>query len=446
MTEITTELPPGPSRNVFACMGLYWRGYRKPYDAVLELQEQYGDPITVRMLGTGNVVFTGKPEYVKEVFAMSPDHFTMMDTPRIEFFFGKRSLFTSEGDIHQRDKKMIFPHFRGERMREYANTIVECTRKLCDAHVDQGTSSLMQIAQFTTIEVMLQALLGVRKQEHLEHLTNVFMGWNNAQTPLSGVPALHHNFFGFGPYATLMRYNRQLCSFIDMLIKENRAGEGGEDILSLLVRSKYDDGTSMEDEHITDHIRTLLVAGFDTTANTIAWGIDTLFRHPSLLKTLRDELDGLPADADFDDISKLPWLDATCYELMRLRPPLELIPTRRLSKPLRLGPYELQPGTGVMPCPIMAQRDPTIYEDPNELKPERFLGKRPNVFEYFPFGGGRRLCAGYAFANYQLRLVIGTVLREYNVELAGPPPVPKRYSVVVGPKGDAPAVISRRKR
>ena len=243
-----------------------------------------------------------------------------------------------------------------------------------------------------------------------------------------------------------MKYNQELCDFVQSLIQENRAGEGGSDILSLMVRSQYEDGSVMEDEHIGDHMRTLLVAGFDTTANTIAWGIDTIFRHPQVLKRIKDEVDGMSEDMSLDDLSKLPYLDATCYELMRLRPPLELIPTRKLSKPLRLGPYELMPGTGVMPCPIMTQRDPEIYPDPNEFNPDRFLGKRPNVFEYFPFGGGRRLCAGYAFANYQLRLVIGTIIKEYDVELAGPPPKAKRYSVVVGPAGDTPAVISHRNK
>ena len=98
-----------------------------------------------------------------------------------------------------------------------------------------------------------------------------------------------------------------------------------------------------------------------------------------------------------------------------------------------------------MPCPILTQRNPELYPEPNAFRPERFLGKRPNVFEYFPFGGGRRLCAGYAFANYQMRIVIGTAIREYNIDLQGPAPkATKRYSVVTGPSGRVPAIITRR--
>ncbi len=97
-----------------------------------------------------------------------------------------------------------------------------------------------------------------------------------------------------------------------------------------------------------------------------------------------------------------------------------------------------------MPCPVMAQRNPKLFPNPNEFKPERFIGKRPNSFEYFPYGGGRRLCIGYAFANYQLSLVIGTILKEYDLELMGSAPKAKRYSAVVGPSGTIPVKLTRR--
>ncbi len=442
MSQAIQQLPPGPSQNFFASLWLFYHVVKKPYDALLRLQEKYGDTFAIRTIGTGVTVFTGNPDHVKDVFAMSPDHFTMMDTPRIEFFFGRRSLFTSEGETHRRDKKLIFPHFRGERMRAYADTIVECTRKLCNQNIGKGTVSLLDVAQATTIEVMLQALLGVRRPEHLKEISDVFMGWNAAQNPLLGIPFMHNRLFK--PYREFVHYNQELCRFVQVLIEENRAGDGGTDILSLMVRSQYEDGTFMEDEHITDHMKTLLVAGFDTTANAITWGMDTIFRTPELLRKLREELDSMPEDASLDDMSNLPLLDATCYEMMRLNPPLEMIPTRKLSKPLQMGPYLLPAGYGVMACPIMTQRHSEVYPNPDEFRPERFLGKRPNVFEYFPFGGGRRLCAGYAFANYQLRLVIGTAIKEYDFDVVGQAPKAKRYSVVVGPGGNTPTIVSKR--
>lgn len=443
MTNQLQVLPPGPSKNFFASLWLFYHVVKRPYDALLKLQDEFGDTFAARTVGTGTTVFTGNPDHVKDIFAMSPDHFTMMDTPRIEFFFGKRSLFTSEGDTHRRDKKLIFPHFRGERMRAYSDTIVECARKVYSEQLDQGTVSLLDVSQTTTIEIMLQALLGVRKPEHLKEICDVFMGWNAAQNPMLGIPFLHNRFFK--PYREFIHYTKELSKFVQALIEENRAGEGGPDILSLMVRSQYEDGSYMEDQHISDHMRTLLVAGFDTTANAITWGLDNIFRMPDLLKRLREEIDAMPEDAKLDDMAHLPLLDATCYEMMRLNPPLEMIPTRKLSKPLQMGSYMLPAGTGVMACPIMAQRDPKIFPDPHKFKPERFLGKRPNVFQYFPFGGGRRLCAGYAFANYQLRLVIGTAIKEFDLELKGPDPHAKRYSVVVGPGGGTPTVFRRRK-
>jgi cytochrome P450 len=444
MSEELQSLPEGPSKNLFLSLLLYVKVVSSPYDGLLKLQEKFGDTFPIRVIGNpGVTIFTGNPQYVKEIFALHPDHFTMMDTHRIQFFFGKRSLFTSEGDTHQKDKKLIFPHFRGERMRAYATTIQECIRKLCDQRLGQGVFSITDLAQSVTIETMLQALLGVRKAEHLDKLINVFMNWNDAQSPFLGIPALQTTYFK--PYRDFIKTKTELGQFIQSLIKENRLGEGGADILSLMVRSRYEDGSAMEDEHITDHMRSLFIAGFDTTANTISWGLDTIFRNPQLLAKLREEIDSLPEDGDIDEMAKLPYLDATCYELMRLNPPLEIIPTRKLSKPMQLGPHLLEPGTGLMPCPILTQRNPELYPEPNAFKPERFLGKRPNVFEYFPFGGGRRLCAGYAFANYQMRLVIGTAIKEYDISLqAEAPKATKRYSVVTGPSGRVPAIITRR--
>ena len=143
---------------------------------------------------------------------------------------------------------------------------------------------------------------------------------------------------------------------------------------------------------------------------------------------LRDEIDGLPDDADIDALAKLPYLNATCYELMRLNPPLEIIPTRKLSEPMQLGPYTLEPGTGLMPCPILTQPNPELYPRTRVIfKPERFLGKRPNVFEYFPFGGGgdfARLC----ICELPNEIGYRTAIREYDLELQGP--APKQPSVI----------------
>ena len=436
---------PGPRRSVLMSIITMIRIGLGPYTAMRDLRQRYGDPFHMWIVGMGDVVGTGRPELIKSIYALQPTKFSLMNTPMLEFFFGPRSLFTSEGETHQRDKKLVFPHFRGERMRAYGDTMAQCAIDQCSQHLDGKKVSLMELSRNITLEVMMRTQLGLTDEKKIAEIKELLYHLNNCQNPLLGYKFFRNEWGGFGPWAKFQRYNRPLRAYLIELIREARArDEKGEDILSLLCETKYEDVTPLEEEHISDHIFSILIAGYDTTANSITWSLDVFHRHPEALEKIQAEIDSVDADAKPDDLTKLPWLDSACYEILRLYPPIESLPVRQLEEDYQLDDYVIPKGYGLCPIPALAHRDPELYPEPDRFNPERFISKKPDRFAFLPFGGGARLCIGFAFANYQMRVVLGTCLKLFKFELLDPPPKPKRYSITIGPKENTNAIITKR--
>ena len=437
---------PGPARSFFATIIVFLQILFKPYKALQMFRDKYGDPFVIRMFGMGNVVTTGRPELVKAMFAVPPANFSMAMTPLLEFFFGKRSLFITEGTTHRGDKSIVIPYFCGHQLHSYGDIITQLTVEKCEKRLGKESFSLMELAQDITLEVLMRSQLGLTDRTHIEKIRTLFENLNECQSPLLGLHIFRHNFLGFGPWAKFHRYNTPLREYLRGLIREYRSREEpGQDILSLLAHARQENGEFLlEVEPICDHLFTLLVAGFDTTANSVTWTLELIHRHPEVLNKILEELDNLPPDAPANDLTTLPWLDATCYEVLRLRPPVETLPIRKLKKAMDLDGHTLPAGTGICPSPILTHMNPDLYPNPEQFDPERFLGRKPTPFEFITFGGGVRLCAGWAFAHYQMRLILGTCLRHFQFEVQGEYPVPKRYSVVIAPRGDTPASLSPR--
>ena len=256
-----TQLP-GPRRSVLMSIITMVRIGLRPYTAMRDLRQRYGDPFHMWIVGMGDVVGTGNPELIKRIYSLQPQKFSLMNTPMLEFFFGPRSLFTSEGETHQRDKKLVFPHFKGERMRAYGDDMAHCAIAQCEKRLNGKKVSLMDLARNITLEVMMRTQLGLTDEKKIADIKGLLHNLNNCQNPLLGYKIFRHNYGGIGPWAKFQRYNTPLRNYLTELIREYRArDEKGEDILSLLCETTYEDGTPLEEEHISDHIFSILVAG-----------------------------------------------------------------------------------------------------------------------------------------------------------------------------------------
>jgi cytochrome P450 len=192
----------------------------------------------------------------------------------------------------------------------------------------------------------------------------------------------------------------------------------------------------MTDTEVKDELRTLLVAGHETTATGLAWALYHLHRAPEALRRLEEELAPLGPEPEPEALARLPWLAAVCDEALRLHPVVHLV-ARRLRGPFTLRGYALPPGMGVMVSIVSIHADPAVYPEPERFRPERFLERRFSPFEYLPFGGGARRCIGAAFALYEMKVVLGTLLAAHCFALASERPVrPVRRNVTMAPDRD----------
>jgi cytochrome P450 len=210
--------------------------------------------------------------------------------------------------------------------------------------------------------------------------------------------------------------------------------ESREDILSLLVGARFDDGSRMDDRELRDQLITLLMAGHETTATALAWAFDLLFRAPGKLRRLREEVD--------DDGHT--YLDAVIEETLRVRPVVPFV-GRQLRVGAELGGYGLPVGTVVMPAIYLTHTRPDLYPDPYAFVPERFLDGGPETYSWIPFGGGTRRCIGGAFAQLEMRIVLATILQRADLRPGSDQPERMvRRNVTLSPRDGTPAVLAAR--
>jgi cytochrome P450 len=207
------------------------------------------------------------------------------------------------------------------------------------------------------------------------------------------------------PLADLETLRREIDALLAAEIAARRA-DPQQDILSMLVEARFEDGEPMADSEIRDQLMSLLLAGHETTATGLAWTFDLLLRHPGALERLGDGSD----DA---------YVKAVVAESLRLRPVVPLA-GRRLSSELRVDGHVLPAGTDVTPAIWLTHTRSDRYPEPFAFRPERFLDGAPSTYAWIPFGGGVRRCLGAAFAEMEMRVAITEIVRSRALRAASP--------------------------
>jgi cytochrome P450 len=398
--------------------------------------EEYGDPFLVQALN-GPVVMTGRAELIRQIYGEDPETFLPFAVPTVLPILGGGSLLMMGGSEHRRERKLVMPMFHGERMRAYGDVIQSAARSQLES---RGTTTwnALDLATSISLEVIVRAIFGAEQSQRTSELLAISREAVAKSNPLLFFSKrMQFSFLGISPWDRFRKIKRRLNDALDQEL-DARGREGrGEDILSLLVNARYDDGTAITREHLRDELFTFLFAGHETTALAITWAFYHLHRHPSVLDRLRQELDkgtdGSPAT-----LTQLPYLKGIVQETLRLNPIVTEV-VRLLAKPLQLGDYLLPAGLAVAPVAALAHYNPTTYPEPDQFCPERFLERSFSPFEFLPFGGGHRRCVGAAFATYELAIVIGTLFREFQFEMLENKVVgPKRRNVTVGPSSAIP--------
>jgi cytochrome P450 len=436
-----SALPPGLKA------GLFWtlRLLRDPYEFFETVYDRLGDPCTL-YTKDGPLVLTGEPEHVRTIFTVDPDTVAPFGVELLSPFFGPRAVIMTGGERHRRDRKLLTPPFHGARMRAYGKIIVDSTRDETHGWRPGWEGGVHDTTTAISLDVIMRAVFGIASSDGGDAAREIVKTYVDSVAPsIIFLPPLRRELFGVGPWARFARSKRALDTLLYSEIATRRArGTSGEDILSLILAARYDDGSGMSEEEIHDQLITLLAAGHETTATALAWALYWTHRDPRVADELRAELAPLGPDPEPDAIAGLPLLDSVCTETLRLHP---IVPdvTRRLLAPMKLGKYTLPPGAGVSATIGSMHANPRLYAEPGKFDARRFLGTKPPMFGYAPFGGGSRRCLGAAFATYEMKLVLATLLTSFDFELLERNVVPVRRNVTMGPRGGVRMRVVRRR-
>jgi cytochrome P450 len=412
-------LPPGPTEPRLAQM-MQW--ISRPMEFATKQRDRYGDAFTANIDGQPWVML-GDPEDVRRVFTAGPQRTNAGEANAVlRPTLGSHSLLLLDGEEHLRQRKLMLPAFHGERIERYRQIMRDATERAVASWRTGEPFALRPHTQAITFEVIVRAVFGVddagamgRLREPLRRM----LDWAGNPAPLLLVAVV-------GPENPVVRrviarrylepVDRELYALIAARREAPDLAER-EDVLSTLLLARDEDGEPMSDVELRDELLTLLVAGHETTATSLAWAVERLVRHPGAL-------DRVATDAEY--------ADAVVKETLRLRPVVAIV-LRRLLEPLEVAGRELPAGTTVAPCILLVHRREDVYPEPDAFRPERFLHEPPGTYSWIPFGGGVRRCLGAAFAQVEMQVVLETIARSARLDAVGEPEEVRRRGVTLVP-------------
>ncbi|HEY2180087.1 MAG TPA: cytochrome P450 [Solirubrobacteraceae bacterium] len=406
---LTRSLPRGPRAHPFV-QTLAWA--IAPTWVMDRYARKIGESFTLTFWPSGmKLVVVSGPEAVKDVFTAPADVApSAAGNSPVRPVMGPSSVIVLTGAEHMRQRKLLLPPFHGERMREYQRTIVDATRADIVRWPRGRAMRVQERTRAITLEVILRAVFGV-EAERMDTMRAAIGGLLAPVNPLRLLaialrrPSIERPTGVFGE-----ALDRLDAAIADELTRRRAQTDlaSRTDILSLLMQARDEHGEAMSDGELRDELVTLLLAGHETTATSVAWAIERLVRHPAELARLVAEIDTTPGGGDY--------MTAVVNETLRVRPVVPIV-ARMLTSELDVDGRTLPAGTRVTPSIYLTNRSPRVYDEPARFMPERFLDGAPDTFSWIPFGGGIRRCIGASFAQLEMRLMLATILAELTPSL-----------------------------
>ena len=429
------SLPPGPTtpRPLQTLRWIY-----RPGAMLEDCHRRYGDMFTLRIANEGTWVFLADPDAVKQVFTGDPRVLHAGEANVVVLpLLGHHSVLVLDEAAHMSQRKLMLPSFHGERMRGYEETMAEVAAEEIESWPAGQPYAVRPAMQRITLEVIIRTVFGVQddaRRERMRAALGAALEWGTNPRRMAMLAVL-------GP-RRLARSNlfaRVRAPADELIYEEIRQRRGAtdleerDDVLSLLLQARHEDGSPMSDEELRDELMTLLVAGHETTASSLAWAVERLVRNPGVLGRLRDEA------ASGDD----EYVDAVCKETLRLRPILALV-LRRLTEPMEIGGRLLPAGVNLAPCIYLVHRRPDVYPEPHAFRPERFIEQPAGTYTWIPFGGGVRRCLGASFALLEMRVVLRELVSRLELRAAGAQPERiARRAITLVPERGGEVVVER---
>ena len=397
-------LPDGPttSRAIQGVIAL-----AAPIRTMRHLKAKYGSAFMVNIPMFGRAVVLSDPNEVKQLFTSPPelvDNFEM----NLGRVLGPGSFFALTGDEHKRQRKLLVPPFHGRRLATYESIIEEEAAREMASWPEGREFATLESMMRITLNVILRAVFGAEGAE-LQELRELLPTFVKYGSRLAVLPISRERFGRLNPWVKFAKYRREYDGIVARLIAKAEADpqlDERNDILAMMLQSRYDDGTRMPHTQIADQLLTLLTAGHETTATTLAWAVERLRRHPEVIRRLTDEVDAGGSE----------YREATIWEVQRVRPVIDVTGRQVKAESFQLGRWTLPKGQMIIVSLFLVHDNEKLWPDARRFDPERFVGDHPNNYSWIPFGGGARRCIGAAFAHLEMNVVLRTLVRDFDLE------------------------------
>lgn len=436
----TFPLPAGPSTPSWWNL-LQW--LIRPCQFLEECRALYGDTFTLKASGFETSIFISNPEDIKEVFITKQEQFYSGEANDLTgFLLGNYSIALLDGSSHKRQRKLLMPPFHNQNISNYGDLISSITEQVISNWETGQRLIIYNVAAKITLRVILAALLGSPEGENHQKLKSlIYLIRSTIANPVAS-SSLFFSIFrkdwgSWSPWGNLLHCQRQIVIIINAEIRKRMQNPDNynSDILSFMMAARDEDGEKMTNEELQDELITLIFSGHETTAAAITWMFYWIHHLPEIRTKLLQELEELGNNPKPIEIAKLPYLDAICAEALRIYP-VSLTTFPRISRsPIEIGGHKFGVGTCFYPCIYLLHHREELYPNSKQFKPERFLEKKFSGYEYCPFGGGNRTCIGMAFAQFEMKLVVATILRHWRLELISKRPLkPMRHVFSINPQ------------
>jgi cytochrome P450 len=417
--------------------------WMRPLAFLERCRQRYGKRFTIRLPFTPPFVMLTDPDEVKQVFTAPPDVLRPGQGARVlEPVVGAHSVILLDEGEHMEQRKLMLPAFHGERMERLTGLMEEVATSEIAALPRDVPVELHPRMQDLTLKIILRAVFGLdpgARFDALRERLQAMLAFGDK--PISLMPPRPDRLTTrilerIGPFAEFVRIQEEVDEILFALIRERREdGADRNDVLTMLLEARHEDGSPMSEQEIRDELLTLLVAGHETTATSLAWAFARLVHEPRALARLVEEIDG------GDDA----YVTATIQETLRARPVLPNVAPRLVAKPIEVGDWTYPPGCSLVANGYLIHHDPGIYPDPYAFRPERFLDEAPGTYTWIPFGGGRRRCLGASFAMLEMTVVLRALLSTCSLSATGDGvEVARRRNITVRPVDGARAVLADR--
>jgi cytochrome P450 len=417
----------------------------RPIQTLESSRQKYGDIYYTEFNSFPPQLVISDPQAIQEIFTADSKLFESgAGNQIIQPLVGANSLILLDGDRHVQQRKLLMPPFHGERMRAYGQIIRDITEQVTSQWTIGQPFVARSSMQDISLEVILRSVFGLKEGERYQQIKQILVAMlNTFNSPLSATllffKSLQKDLGAWSPWGKFTRRKQLLDQLLYQEINERReqGKTDGEDILSLLMSARDEAGQPMSDVELRDELMTMLFAGHETTAIALAWALYWIHYVPEVREKLLQELNSIDiTNADPMAIAQLPYLNAVCSETLRIYPVAFFCFPRILRTDMQLMGYDLPKGMYLSICIYLTHQRPDIYPEPKRFRPERFLERQFSPYEFLPFGGANRRCIGAAFAMFEMKLVLATILSRYSLELLDKVPLqPVRRGIVFAPAG-----------